>query len=282
MSGFFAALFSGILWAFDGTILAKISLNPLVLAFLHDFLSFLVIFLLIIFLNKFKYIFTIKRRSLIITALASFFGGFIGMGSFVLAISYANIGFAAVFSSLYPVVSVVLANFILKQRLSKTGLFGLGLAVFSSIGLCFLSYDVHFSLLGAIFGLACAFGWGAECVVINLALKDELSPLNALFIRQGVSSICLFLLAVFFGFTINFESDFLGFKSLFLAAIFGAFSYLLYYFGIAKIGALKAMGLNISYSFWAILISVVLGGEFWAFLTLFAVLIIIGSLLTNL
>ncbi|GAA0352418.1 hypothetical protein GCM10009131_34670 [Morganella psychrotolerans] len=65
-------------------------------------------------------------------------------------------------------------------------------------------------------------------------------------------------------------------------AIFGALSYLFYYRAIGELGPIKAMGLNISYSAWAILLGPLLGYELSPLLLLLSAVIIAGALITNL
>ena len=65
-----------------------------------------------------------------------------------------------------------------------------------------------------------------------------------------------------------------------LSALAGAASYLFYYRGIAKIGAARAMALNISYSAWAVVFAFVLQGSVPTMLSvLCCVVILVGTIL---
>lgn len=287
--GYIAALVSGLLWALDGIFLSFIQASSILVSLFHDGLSFIFILLFLIVSKSFKNIFRISRKSFIIIAIASLFGGFVGMGSFIASIHYSGIGVAVLFSSLYPIISVILSKFLLKDMLSRIGLFGILLAVFAGICLCFVSYnDYEFSAMGILFGSLCAIGWGFECVIINIALKDDVPAKFALFIRQGVSFSCFFIciniITLFYNstsFEDNMSIDFI-FDKIIFASFFGTLSYGLYYIGIKKIGALKAMGLNISYSFWAVLLSYFFGAKMIVIKLVLAITLIIGSLLSNL
>ena len=254
--GYIAALASGLLWALDGIFLSFLQVPSIIIAIFHDGLSFVFILFYLIISRSFKNITKIPKNSIKIIITASFFGGFIGMGSFIASIYYSGVSTAALFSSLYPIISIVLSKFFLKDRLKPIGYFGITIAVFASICLCFIMYEYfEFNALGTLFGFLCAIGWGTECVIINIALKGSIDTKFALFIRQGISFSCfLICFAILFMF---FDDFYLGrnitidieLSKIILASFFGTISYILYYIGIQKIGALRAMGLNISYRF---------------------------------
>ena len=277
--GYIAALASGLLWALDGIFLSFLQAPSIIIAIFHDGLSFVFILFYLIISKSFKNITKIQKDSIKIIIIASFFGGFIGMGSFIASIYYSGVSTAALFSS----------KFFLKDRLKPIGYFGITIAVFASICLCFIMYEYfEFNALGTLFGFLCAIGWGTECVIINIALKGSVDTKFALFIRQGISFscflICIAILFMFFddlylgrGVTIDIELN-----KIILASFFGTISYVLYYIGIQKIGALRAMGLNISYSFWAILLSYFFGAKMVFAKTILSIILISGSLLSNL
>jgi integral membrane protein domain protein len=287
--GYIAALASGLLWALDGIFLSFLQAPSIIIAIFHDGLSFVFILFYLIISRSFKNITKIPKDSIKIIITASFFGGFIGMGSFIASIYYSGVSTAALFSSLYPIISIVLSKFFLKDRLKPIGYFGITIAVFASICLCFIMYEYfEFNALGTLFGFLCAIGWGTECVIINIALKGSIDTKFALFIRQGISFSCfLICFAILFMF---FDDFYLGrnitidieLSKIILASFFGTISYILYYIGIQKIGALRAMGLNISYSFWAILLSYFFGAKMVFAKTILSIILISGSLLSNL
>ena len=65
-----------------------------------------------------------------------------------------------------------------------------------------------------------------------------------------------------------------------LSALAGAVSYLFYYRGISKIGAARAMALNISYSAWAVVFAFVLQGTVPTMASLLCcVVILVGTIL---
>ena len=119
--------------------------------------------------------------------------------------------------------------------------------------------------LGVAGALMCAFGWGIEAVILAKCLQDaEVKDEYALQIRQTTSALVygIVILPVLkgWGFTAQLFTG--GSERLFLtialAALFATVSYLFYYRAIAAIGASKAMALNVSYSAWAIVFSVLI------------------------
>ena len=111
----------------------------------------------------------------------------------------------------------------------------------------------------------CAFGWGIEAVILAKCLQDpEVKDEYALQIRQTTSALVygIFILPVLKGwrFTVDLFDGNNGrlLLIIILAAFFATVSYLFHYKAIADIGASKAMALNVSYSAWAIVFTVLI------------------------
>ncbi|WP_169975500.1 MULTISPECIES: DMT family transporter [unclassified Campylobacter] len=272
-------ILSGIFWAIDTLLLSKVQIFALLLVAIHDFASFLFIGF---FLKISKTNLLLNKKQLLVIAIASTAGG-LGMISFLLSIHYAKAPLASILSSLYPAFSVIIAGILLGQKLSKIGFLGLFIAV--SFTILLFIFDIEFrdvNLLGVVFGLLCAMCWGSECVIINLALKDNVNEKVALFIRQGVSSSIALGAFLIFSIMQNKQNTYIiNYELIVIAAFFATVSYTFYYKAIAKIGALKAMGLNISYSAWVIIFGFITGETFSTFLLICAILIMLGSVMSN-
>lgn len=111
----------------------------------------------------------------------------------------------------------------------------------------------------------CSFGWGIEAVILAKCMQDpEVKDEYALQIRQTTSALVngIVILPVIkgWGFTTEILTKATGtvLPVIALAALFATVSYLFYYKAIFKIGASKAMALNVSYSAWAIFFTIVL------------------------
>ena len=264
-------LFSGIFWALDTIVLSYISAFVLIICFFHDFIAVWLLF----FTSKIK----LKKQELKILILAGIAGG-LGMILYLLGIYLSSASIAGVLSSLYPIFSAVLAHFVLREYLSLLGYFGLVLAIFGT----FMLFNINlseFSFLGAFCALGCAFCWGSECVIVKLALNKGTGEKTVLFIRQCVSSFFSFagILVVFSLGKLDFSQSNLYLVC--VASVLGTISYLFYYKAISKLGALKAMGLNISYSAWIVVFGVFFGSQINMYLLLCALIIIFGCLLSN-
>lgn len=272
-------LLAGLFWGLDTVILGvalsmtpfvsdteAILLAPFVSTFLHD--AFSSIWMLIYMGIKKQYKNTIralKTRSGKFIVLGALLGGPIGMSGYVAAINYIGPGYTAVISAMFPALGAFLSYIFLKEKMKPTQMLGL---VASILGIIVLGYtpggsgEVKNVLLGFGCALICCLGWASEAVICAYGLKDpNITDEQALQIRQLVS-------ALFYGIVIitllkgwNFTFDIIPTKSTLIilaAALFGTTSYLFYYKAIYKLGATKAMALNITYSAWSIVFAAVL------------------------
>ena len=108
----------------------------------------------------------------------------------------------------------------------------------------------------------CILGWGSEAVILAWGMKgDGVDNRVALTIRESTSALLYVLIVVPATSTIGVFTEAFSSQStavLALAACCGVASYLCYYRGIMKAGASRAMAANISYSAWAVLLSVII------------------------
>lgn len=273
-------IFAGIAWGLETVILGialgmapfvstkqAIFLAPFVGTFLHD--AFSAFFMLAYntvrgdLKNAFR---CFKSKSILWLVAASAIGGPVGMTGYVMAVNYMGPSVGAVASAVYPAIGTVLACVFLKEKVKWYQWLFLALTLFGVYG---LSYSPNLAVenvwLGLLGAFMCAFGWGIEAVILAKCLKDpEIKNEYALWIRQTTSSLI-------YGFVIIPTMGGLEFASgLFIkqtglllptiavAAICATVSYLLYYRTIAKVGAAKAMALNITYTAWAILFTVII------------------------
>lgn len=198
--------------------------------------------------------------------IAAVIGGPVGMTGYVMAVNYMGASIGAVASAIFPAIGSVLAYIFLKEKMKWHQWVFL---VITLLGVYGLSYSPELSIenfgLGILGALMCAFGWGIEAVVLAKCLKDpEVTDEYALQIRQTTSAItygAVILPAIGgWGFTADLFTQSTGWllPVIAIAALFATVSYLFYYKAIAKIGASKAMALNVTYTAWAILFTVVI------------------------
>ncbi len=190
------------------------------------------------------------------------------MTGYVLSVNNMGASIGAVASAIFPAIGAVLAYFFLKEKMQW---YRWVFLILSLLGVYGLSYSPDLNItnfwLGFAGTLMCAFGWGIEAVIIAKCVQDDaVTDEIALQIRQTTSALVygIIILPIMrgWGFT---ASLFSGTGTLIpviaLAALFATASYLFYYRAITQIGASKSMALNISYSAWAVIISIVFLGD---------------------
>ena len=298
--GITSGALSGILWGLDtvilGIILSEIPdlgianvvmLAPLIGAFLHDVFSSLWMILLSITKKEFiKTLKLLKTKSGKFVCVAALFGGPVGMAGYLLAINYIGSGYTASISAIYPAVGAFFSYIFLKEKLSIKGWIGLSLSILAVIILGYTpNKDIALNFgLGFGCALVCVIGWSLESVICAYGMKDdEVSPTQALQLRQLVS-------AIVYGAVIVPLFGGLGLTKVIITsnltpmidsvALIGTLSYIFYYTAIDTIGTVKATGLNISYSIWAIVFDMIfLGSTITLKLVLCSILIIVGTVM---
>ncbi len=294
--GLWLGLLGGILWAVNtviiGVILSRsifvdyIFIAPLISTFLHDALSSLWMMI-----HTFLYKRTgqlkqsLKSRSGKIIMIAALLGGPIGMTGFMLSVYYIGPSYTAIISSMYPAVGALLSYLFLKEKVTYKNIIGLSLAIVATIFLGITSQEEPQNLIyGLVFALLCVLGWGTESVISAYGMKNDVLPSIALQIRQTVSAVIygLLIIPIIGGFPlVKIVLQDVTIILFAITALAGTASYLFYYTSINRVGPIKAMGLNISYSAWAVLFSLLLGFEAGVKEFILALLIITGSILTT-
>ncbi len=274
----FSGIFAGILWGLDTVILGialamtpfvsteqAILLAPFVSTFLHDACSSIWMLIYMGVKRQYKNVLrALKTKSGKFIILGALLGGPIGMSGYVAAIKYIGPAYTAIISSLFPALGAVFAFIFLKEKMTLLQMGGL---VVSIAGVIVMGYDPTGAagenmLLGFICALICCVGWAAEAVICAYGMKDpNITDEHALQIRQVTSAttygIVLLPILGGWGVTVSAIPDKATLVIL-ASALFGTASYVFYYKAINKIGASKAMALNITYSAWSIVFALLL------------------------
>ena len=244
-------------------------LAPFASTFLHDFFSAI----WSCFYNGVKgnlpgVVKALKTKSGKYVALAAVIGGPVGMTGYVRSVANMGASIGAVASAIFPAIGAVLAYFFLKEKMSW---YRWVFLILSLIGVYCLSYSPEINItnfwLGFAGTLMCAFGWGIEAVIIAKSVQDEtVTDEIALQIRQTTSAIVygVIILPIMkgWGFTFSlFNGTGWLIPAIAIAALFATVSYLFYYKAISQIGASKAMALNITYSAWAVVFTILFLGD---------------------
>lgn len=276
-----AGILAGVTWALETIILGialamtpfvsteqAVFLAPFVSTFLHDTFSAICATIYNGVRGNLKNVWNslVKRKGGKFVVLAAIIGGPVGMTGYVLAVNYMGASIGAVASAIFPAIGAVLAFFFLKEKMQW---YRWILLIATLAGIYGLSYSPQLEItnfwLGFAGALMCSFGWGIEAVILAKCMQDpEVKDEYALQIRQTTSAIVNGLVVLplvrGWGFTADLFTSGTGWliPIIAVAALFATISYLFYYRAIYQIGASKAMALNVSYSAWAIVFTVVL------------------------
>ncbi|MDB1921746.1 DMT family transporter [Clostridium tertium] len=297
-NGAFLGIASALTWGIDtvlvGIILGtapfinnenSILLAPFISTFLHDLFSTIWTFIYLLITGGVqRLINALKTRSARYVMLGALLGGPVGMTGYLLAIKYLGPSYTASISSIYPAVGAILAAIILKEKLNKKAYIGLMMSIFGIIALGYSKGSDNTSILGFIFVALCIFGWGSEAVICAYGMRDEeVDSESALQIRQLTSAIVYGVIIIPIIKAIPLMIDAVKGNVILLIAItalFGTISYLCYYGAIHKIGATKAMGINITYFVWTIIFDVIFLKSSLSIKTIiFGSIVMIGSYL---
>lgn len=281
----FAGIIAGITWAIATIVLGialgmtpfvsteqAIFLAPFVSTFLHDACSAIWATAYNGVRGNLKNVWhaLVKTKSGKWVVLAAVIGGPIGMTGYVMAVNYMGASIGAVASAVFPAIGSILAYIFLKEKMKW---YQWVFLIFTLLGVYGLSYSPELQIanfwLGILGAAMCAFGWGIEAVILAKCLTDpEVTDEYALQIRQTTSALTygLIILPVLkgWGFTASLftpETNWL-LPTIVVAGLFATISYLFYYKAISRIGASKAMALNVSYAAWAIIFTVLLLRDF--------------------
>ena len=290
-------LAGAIFWALDTVILSiammqtvfegspsAVFLAPFVSTFLHDFCS--CIWMLFYIGKKKEYgnvrnaLHTPNGKILLI---GSLLGGPVGMTGYVFAIKYLGASYTAMLSALYPAPGTFFAYVFLKEKMNGRQMGGLFLSVAGMMILGALSQgeEPRNVMLGFLCAMLCVLGWSLEAVICAYAMKNtEITNEHALMIRQGSSALfhgIVIMNAVSGWGMVRKAAATSAIWIIAAAALFGTMSYLFYYKVIHRIGPPKAMALNVTYVFWAMLFEIVLLQKIPAFLSVVCGLMILAG-----
>ncbi len=234
--------------------------------------------------------------------LAALFGGPLAMTFYTIGISVGGAALTASVTAIYPIIGTALAVLILKEKTGLQTWIGLSICV---IGIVIIGWSPSSDenvnmLLGILISLVAAIGWATEGVVSGYGMKDgNIDPKMALTIRYILSSLVYLLLVapIFVG---GFKDSLKGYVAVFsdnacwillaITALIGMISFFCWYTSIDNIGAGKALCLNVTYSFWSVIFSLLLSiffpqyfsGVFTIFIAIGSILIITGVTLATL
>lgn len=301
--GYAYGLGSGLTWGLD-TVLIGVAMamapfvdNPLLIvggtvlcSMLHDVLAAFWMFLLMGYKGRVHELGkALCSKDGLFCALGALFGGPLAMTFYVLAVSHGGAALTATVTACYPLIGSALAVLILKEKMSFRGWLGLCICI---LGIFYIGYVPNESQQANVIGgialaAVAAIGWAVEAVICGYGMKGgKVDPLMALLIRETTSGIIYILLVVpiMLG---SFENMFIGVFAVFLeswtfivllvTAFIGMSSFVMWYTAIDTIGAARSLCLNVTYSFWTVILSFLFfGGAMSMNLLIGALLVVTG------
>ena len=263
----------------------------LVSAFLHDSFCFFWLVLAMFFkkelIGAFQLLKTKKGKAICLAALV---GAPIGMSGYVMGIKYAAPAYASSISVIYPGVGAILSYFILKEKISKRAMFGIGISLLGSVALGYSKVNIaeypHF-YKGIAFTCLAVLGWALEGVIVGYAMKKiknedniKSTPQQFLTLRYLTSFVCYALIVIPFVSGYGTVGKLIKSYEIFYfagIAILGAITYLSWYKAVDHIGAAMGTALNSTAAFWAIIFSfLILGTPITTYLMVCGLVIILG------
>lgn len=301
--GYGAGILSGMTWGLDTVLIGVIMTmapfmeSPILVlggvflcSMLHD--TFAAFWMLVIMgfqgrLKNFKK--ALFTKDGLFCMIGALFGGPLAMTFYMLAIAKGGPALTATVTAVYPLIGSALALIILKEKITLRGWIGLLICV---LGIVYIGYvpdeNVGSNVIpGIILALVAAIGWATEGVVCGYGMKTgKVDPQMALLIREMTSSIiyiCIVAPLMLKGFPEVIEGTkdifeyFPAWFTLMVTALIGMSSFLMWYTGIDLIGAAKALCLNVTYSFWAVIFSfLIIGGTFSSNIIIGSIMVIGG------
>ena len=285
--GYTTGVLSGMTWGLD-TVLIGVAMamapfveNPVLLvggtficSMLHD--AFAALWMLIIMASKGRLkdlLPALKSKDGLFCALGALFGGPLAMTFYMLAIAKGGAALTATVTACYPVLGSAMAMVILKEKVRLRGWLGLLICI---LGIIYIGYtpesDTNVNVIGGIMLAAvAAIGWATEGVVCGDGMKaGNVDPQMALLIRELTSGVCYILIVapiMLGGYgqmmtgTMAVFADTVCWLTLFFTALIGMLSFFCWYTAIDLIGAAKALCLNVTYSFWAVVFTFIIVGS---------------------
>ncbi|RKW58898.1 MAG: DMT family transporter [Prevotella sp.] len=308
VKGYVTGMLSGATWGMD-TVLLGLAMtmlpfteNPILLiggtivcSMLHD--VFAAFWMLIIMggRGRLKELGrAIRSRDGRFCILGALLGGPLAMTFYLLAISKGGAALTATVTACYPLLGSAMAVRILKEKMSLRGWVGLLICV---LGIAYIGYvpsdNSNIDVIGGIgFALIAAIGWASEAVVCGYGMKSgKVDPQMALLIRELTSGLAYTLIVTplligGYANVVNGVSAIFSYGlcwiTLVLTALLGMVSFLCWYTSINSIGASRALCLNVTYSFWAVIFGLfILGGEFSFNVVIGSIVIVLGVIVAT-
>ncbi|WP_319370404.1 DMT family transporter [uncultured Ilyobacter sp.] len=285
---------AAVLWGFDGVVLTPrlYTLSvPLVVFILHllPFIAMSILF----GKEEMKSSTNIPKKDLIYLFLIALFGGSIGTLAIVKAlflVNFKHLTVVTLLQKLQPVFAIILARFILKEKIGKNFILW---SVLSLVAGYFLTFEFHIpeitdggNILKASFlSLLAAFSFGSGTVFGKKVLENS-SFRTVLYLRYAFTSFIMFFIALYTGslagISATTKTHWIIFSAIGLTSGSGAI--LLYYKGLRYIKANVATMCELCFPISSILFDYIFNGNILSpvqWISVFVMLISIYNITQN-
>lgn len=298
-SGYSNGLLSGFFWAVNAILISNIynesnipeKIKAVVflmvfIGFIHDLFSAITIYIFKVNKKNLYDNFKIKKHYLLI--FSGCLAGPIGLTSYIETIKYLGVGAATSTVAIYPIVVAIILVVFFKANCNFRIVLAVIFTILGCVGVNFFSSEINLGVgnipLGIIFALICIISWSFECIVVDRICNDRsLNSDSMLFIRQ-ISSAFLYFIIICAFFDVKvlvlffFEYKYL--LLIFITSLFATLSYLAWYKAIDILGAPIATLLNVTYSFWGVILGVIILSQKINIGIVFSVILIMAGIVT--
>ena len=242
--GIILVTISAVLWGIDGIILTPRLYNLPVdfVVFLLHLLPF--VLMLIFFGKELKHLRNFTKIDYMGFTLIGLFGGALGTLAIVKAmflVNFQSLTVVVLLQKLQPIFAIILAKFILKEKIGKNFVIFAGIALLSgyflTFGISMPNLSITNYVQASFYALLAAFSFGSATVFGKLVL-GKWNFRTALFYRYGFTTVIMSIIVL-----VNRSIDFSVVTKenwiLILVITFttGAFAIALYYYGLKYISA---------------------------------------------
>ncbi|WP_406615999.1 DMT family transporter [Mycoplasmopsis hyopharyngis] len=275
------AVFSAIFWAISGlsltffaTLYSGVETNMgtngalkfgIITAFFIELFTLCWSFLLVPIIKKnfnLAILFPFKNKRIWILILSSFLGAPLGTAMYWMAMIEIGASKATSISTLFPILSTMCVYLFMKKKSSWNTIVGLLIAVAAAVSFGIIAgWKDPNSWKGYLFISIAVVAWGLEAFLSSVSLESNVDPYVSIFLRS-LTSVIVFLVILLPSFGAYSKSGIVYFSTetkkcfffLVIAGFFACISFMLYYRALSQLSVPKATSINITYSFWTMLI----------------------------
>ena len=262
VTGALAVAGSAMLWGVDGILLTPqlYNLNTAFVVFVIHLFPFLLMNLF--FFKQYRLLKTMSRSDLLYFTLIALFGGALGTLAIVKSLfllHFNNLSVVVLLQKLQPVFAVLLARFLLKEKIKKNFVLWAAIALIGGYFLTFgwalpdFSTDGIVTVYAALLSLLAAFSFGSS-TVFSKKILGNYSFYASTFFRYGFTTVIMLVIVLLTGHLGDF-SQITPRNWLFIALIgltTGSGAIFLYYYGLRHVKASISTFLELMYPITAV------------------------------